>query len=202
MKNMFAYNPSTLINIKSPISKLKPSVIDTTLYYNTDMKTIKDTVSTHYTTGAIQTNGKPFQIARSIKYGGTNGVLLWDEYDVDKIAEDGTVTHFLDYAAGTDYAVNAICDDGTYAYWITNILNTWNTATVQSFETFKTSPEMKPYLVFNPTNGGSSVKGVERIFNYNTAGVSANQIDSLRELFSNVNSNNDKQFFIGKKQFN
>ena len=85
---------------------------------------------------------------------------------------------------------------------ITNILNTWNTATVQSFETFKTSPEMKPYLVFNPTNGGSSVKGVERIFNYNTAGVSANQIDSLRELFSNVNSNNDKQFFIGKKQFN
>ena len=57
-------------------------------------------------------------------------------------------------------------------------------------------------LVFNPTNGGSSVKGVERIFNYNTAGVSANQIDSLRELFSNVNSNNDKQFFIGKKQFN
>ena len=83
---------------------------------------LKDTAATHYTTGAIQTTGKPFQIARSIEYGGTNGVLLWDEYDVDKIAEDGTVTHFLDYAAGTDYAVNAICDDGTYAYWITNII--------------------------------------------------------------------------------
>jgi hypothetical protein len=84
---------------------------------------LKDTATTHYTTGAIQTTGKPFQIARSIKYGETNGVLLWDEYDVDKIAEDGTVTHFLDYAAGTDYPVQAICDDGTYAYWIVNILN-------------------------------------------------------------------------------
>jgi hypothetical protein len=84
---------------------------------------LKDTATTHYTTGAMQTNGKPFQVARSIKYNGTNGVLLWDEYDVDKIAEDGTVTHFLDYAAGTDYPVQAICDDGTYAYWIVNILN-------------------------------------------------------------------------------
>ena len=85
---------------------------------------LKDTATTHYTSGPIQSNGRPFQIARSIEYGTTNGVLLWDEYDVDKIAEDGTVTHFLDYATGADYAVNAICDDGTYAYWITNVLNT------------------------------------------------------------------------------
>jgi hypothetical protein len=81
---------------------------------------LKDTATTHYTTGPIQTNGKSFQIARSIEYNGTNGVLLWDEYDVDKIAADGTVTHFQDYAAGTDYPVKAICDDGTYAYFITN----------------------------------------------------------------------------------
>ena len=81
---------------------------------------LNDTASTHYTTGPIQTNGKSFQIARSIEYNGTNGVLLWDEYDVDKIAADGTVTHFQDYAAGTDYPVKAICDDGTYAYFITN----------------------------------------------------------------------------------
>jgi len=85
---------------------------------------LKDTAATHYTSGSIQTEGRPFQIARSIQYGTTNGVLLWDEYDVDKIAEDGTVTHFIDYAAGTDYPVYAICDDGTYVYWITNILNT------------------------------------------------------------------------------
>jgi hypothetical protein len=85
---------------------------------------LKDTATTHYTTGPIQTSGRPFQIARSIEYSTTNGVLLWDEYDVDKIAEDGTVTHFIDYASGSEYPVHAICDDGTYAYWITNILNT------------------------------------------------------------------------------
>jgi hypothetical protein len=118
----------------SGIKFYDPSAGETVDYRFTDSKGVnvwtkgqvtllKDTATTHYTTGAIQTTGKPFQIARSIKYGGTNGVLLWDEYDVDKIAEDGTVTHFLDYAAGTDYAVNAICDDGTYAYWIVNILN-------------------------------------------------------------------------------
>jgi len=85
---------------------------------------LKDTATTHYTTGPIQTSGRPFQVARSIKYGTTEGVLLWDEYDVDKIAADGTVTHFIDYVSGTDYAVQAICDDGTYAYWIVNVLNT------------------------------------------------------------------------------
>jgi hypothetical protein len=84
---------------------------------------LNDTASTHYTTGTIQTEGRPFQIARSIQYGTTDGILLWDENDVDKIAVDGTVTHFIDYAAGTDYPVYAICDDGTYAYWITNILS-------------------------------------------------------------------------------
>ena len=84
---------------------------------------LRDTASTHYTTGPIQTNGRPFQSVRSIQYGTTNGVLLWDEYDVDKIAADGTVTHFIDYVSGTDYAVQAICDDGTNAYWITNVTN-------------------------------------------------------------------------------
>jgi len=117
----------------SGIKFYDPSAGETVDYRFTDSKGVnvwtkgqvtllKDTATTHYTTGAIQTNGKPFQIARSIEYGATNGVLLWDEYDVDKIAEDGTVTHFLDYAAGTDYAVNAICDDGTNAFWITNIV--------------------------------------------------------------------------------
>jgi len=117
----------------SGIKFYDPSAGETVDYRFTDSKGVnvwtkgqvtllKDTATTHYTTGAIQTNGKPFQIARSIRYGTTNGVLLWDEYDVDKIAEDGTVTHFLDYAAGTDYAVNAICDDGTNAFWITNIV--------------------------------------------------------------------------------
>jgi hypothetical protein len=118
----------------SGIKFYDPSAGETVDYRFTDSKGVnvwtkgqvtllKDTASTHYTTGAMQDNGKPFQVARSIKYNGTDGVLLWDEYDVDKIAADGTVTHFIDYAAGTDYPVRAICDDGTYAYWIVNILN-------------------------------------------------------------------------------
>ena len=81
------------------------------------------TANTHYTTGPIQSNKRPFQQARSIQWNNTDGILLWDEYDVDKIAKDGTVTHFVDYSAGTDSAVYAICDDGTNAYWVTNVVH-------------------------------------------------------------------------------
>ncbi len=47
-------------------------------------------------------------------------MLLHDEYDVDKITNTGTVTHFIDYNTGTDDKVYSICDDGTTAYWVTN----------------------------------------------------------------------------------
>lgn len=77
----------------------------------------------HITTGALQANGRPFQSTRSIKWNNTSGVLLWDEFDVDKVASDGTVTHFINYNAGSSEAVYAICDDGTTAYWITNEVN-------------------------------------------------------------------------------
>jgi hypothetical protein len=33
------------------------------------------------------------------------------------------IIHFIDYNTGTDYAVHAICDDGVFAYWVTNVLN-------------------------------------------------------------------------------
>ena len=85
---------------------------------------LRNTANTHFVTGAIKSNGKPFQSARGIKWSGTEGILLWDEYDVDKIAVDGTLTHFVDYTAGTDYPVYAICDDGVNAYWVTRILDT------------------------------------------------------------------------------
>jgi hypothetical protein len=52
-----------------------------------------------------------------------DSVLLWDDYDVDKIDVGGKLTHFIDYVPGTDYPVLAICDDGTFAYWVTNVLN-------------------------------------------------------------------------------
>ena len=84
---------------------------------------LKSTAPAHYTTGDIEANKKPFQQMRSIQWSNTNGVLLHDEYDVDKIAIDGTETHFIDNAAGTDYPVFAICDDGINAYWVTRILD-------------------------------------------------------------------------------
>jgi hypothetical protein len=76
----------------------------------------------HEMTGAILSNGRPQQSVRSIKWSGNSGVLVHDEYDVDKInvTAPGTAIHFIDYNAGTDYPVYAICDDGTFAYWITN----------------------------------------------------------------------------------
>lgn len=74
----------------------------------------------HNTTGEIKSNGRPDQQIRSIKWNNTSGVLVMDEYDVDKIASDGTVTHFIDYNSGTDSPVYAITDDGVDAYWITN----------------------------------------------------------------------------------
>jgi hypothetical protein len=84
---------------------------------------LNNTATSHYTTGVVRANGKPSQIARSIQWAGTNGILLVDGYDVDKIAADGTDTHFIDYAAGVDKQVFAICDDGVNAYWVTAILD-------------------------------------------------------------------------------
>ena len=81
---------------------------------------LKDVTTSHIITGTIASNGRTKQEVRSIKWNGTEGILLKDDYDVDKIAVDGTVTHFIDYNSGTDAPVYAICDDGTTAYWITN----------------------------------------------------------------------------------
>lgn len=83
---------------------------------------LKNCTQGHNTTGAIRASGRPFQTMRSILWSNTSGVLLHDEYDVDKIPADDPTNpvHFIDYNAGTDSPVFAICDDGTTAYWITN----------------------------------------------------------------------------------
>ena len=81
---------------------------------------LKDTVEEHITTGPIRSNGRPNQYLRSILWNSTSGVLMHDEYDVDKIATDGTVTHFIDYLTASAEPVRAICDDGVNAYWIAN----------------------------------------------------------------------------------
>lgn len=49
-----------------------------------------------------------------------DSVLLWDQYDVDKIDAGGQEVHFIDYNSGVNDPVYAICDDGTFAYWVTN----------------------------------------------------------------------------------
>jgi hypothetical protein len=164
---------------------------------------LKSSDSQHITTGGIRTDGRPWQLMRSIQWTKNsnlyNGVLLADEYDVDKIFPAITVSinnkaltsnvatltttaahglstgmqitisgvdatfngeyritgvpttttftyakvatdvastavspvgtgvadviHFIDYISGTDYPVHALCDDGVYAYWVTNVLN-------------------------------------------------------------------------------
>jgi hypothetical protein len=81
---------------------------------------LKDVTAAHITTGDIRTTGRRFQELRSIEWNNTKGVLLKDEYDVDKIDINGVETHFINYNAGTDAPVHGICDDGTTAYWITN----------------------------------------------------------------------------------
>ena len=90
-----------------------------------EVQLLKDVVSTHDTTGAVTgtDHQHPNQHVRSIRWSGIEGVLLHDEYDVDKIAADGTVTPFIDYVSGTNEAVYAICDDGVYAYWVTNAIH-------------------------------------------------------------------------------
>ena len=86
-----------------------------------EVSLLNDSTESHNITGVLASNGKRQQELRSIKWGSTEGVLLLDEYDVDKIAKDGTLTHFIDYTAGAGvFPVYAICDDGTYAYWYTN----------------------------------------------------------------------------------
>jgi len=74
----------------------------------------------HITTESLQSNGRAWQFVRSIKWNNTQGVLVHDGYDVDKIDTSGNETHFVNFNAGADYSVYAICDDGTTAYFVTN----------------------------------------------------------------------------------
>jgi hypothetical protein len=80
---------------------------------------LHDTTQGHITTHEINTNGRVGQHLRSIVYNGTNGVLLHDGYDIDRISVSGTVEHWVNSAAGQD-KVYSLCDDGKFAYWITN----------------------------------------------------------------------------------
>jgi hypothetical protein len=67
-------------------------------------------------TSSFYSNTRPYQQARSITYSNKNAVLLWSQNAVSKVDEDGTITSFITSAT----PVYAICDDGVYAYWVTN----------------------------------------------------------------------------------
>jgi len=84
---------------------------------------LKDTSNVHTITTEVNEEDptkKSEQHIRSIRYSDKNAILLHDGYDVDRIDADGTVVHWIDYAAGTDDPVFAICDDGLYGYFVTN----------------------------------------------------------------------------------
>jgi hypothetical protein len=49
------------------------------------------------------------------------GMLLHDGYDVDKLDTANAQTHYIEYTgSSTVTKVYAICDDGKYAYWLTD----------------------------------------------------------------------------------
>jgi hypothetical protein len=120
---------------------------------------LKSCATTHLTTGAIQANKRPAQFMRSITWSGTQGVLLADEYDVAKIAADGTVTSFINGTAGTDYPIYAICDDGVYAYYVTNLVHT-GTPRLRVYKKILTADSsVSPTLMFSD-NGITIVNAV------------------------------------------
>ena len=82
---------------------------------------LNESTAGHITTAPIHSTGRAYQQIRSIRWNNTDGVLLHDGYDVDKIDTAGVETHFIDYNAGTDDKVYGICDDGSNAYWVTNV---------------------------------------------------------------------------------
>lgn len=89
-----------------------------------EVKLLKETSFVHESLTAVGTKAE--QHIRSVRWtsGGTtyDGVLFHDGYDVDRIDSNGNIEHWIDYNAGTRDPVYAICDDGKYAYWVTNDL--------------------------------------------------------------------------------
>ena len=76
-----------------------------------------------------------------------DSVLLWDKYDVDKIDAGGKLTHFVD---ATPNPVYSICDDGTYAYWVTNVVS--GTSKMHVYKKLLTDDDtVSPTLMFNAT---------------------------------------------------
>jgi hypothetical protein len=85
---------------------------------------LKDVDSYSSITNNLQTNKRPYQSIKSIRYSNKDAVLVWDGYKINKVEADGTVVSFVNYTPGTDYPILSVCDDGTFAYWVTNKVGT------------------------------------------------------------------------------
>ena len=85
---------------------------------------LKDVNNYSSITNNLQTNKRPYQSIRSIRYSNKDAVLVWDGYKIDKIEADGTVVPFVSNTPGTDNPIFSVCDDGTNAYWVTNDTST------------------------------------------------------------------------------
>jgi hypothetical protein len=81
---------------------------------------LKDVNNYSSITNALQSNKRPYQSVRSIRYSNKDAVLVWDGYKINKVEADGTVVPFVSNTPGTDNPIFAVCDDGTNAYWVTN----------------------------------------------------------------------------------
>jgi hypothetical protein len=81
---------------------------------------LRDVTSSNTTTGTIATNLRPYQFTRSIRWSSINGILLHDDYTIRKISVAGTATAFETNTVGTDARIFSVCDDGVFAYWVTN----------------------------------------------------------------------------------
>ena len=81
---------------------------------------LRDVTSSNTTTGTLATNLRPYQYARSIRWSSINGTLLHDDYTIRKISVGGTATAFETNTVGTDARIFSVCDDGVFAYWVTN----------------------------------------------------------------------------------
>jgi len=81
---------------------------------------LHDVTQGHNVLTTIAANKRVSQTMRAIQWNNTNGYLLHDGYDVDRIHADGTIDHWVDYTAGTNDPVYALTDDGQFGYWVTN----------------------------------------------------------------------------------
>jgi hypothetical protein len=98
---------------------------------------------------AIDSNGRSNQYTRSIRWSNTDGILLHDKYTIKKVAVNGTVTAFQTNTDPTDAPIFSVCDDGVYAYWVTNSSPTGDLKFYRKLLTDTTSTS--PTLMFTGT---------------------------------------------------